>query len=570
MPCCGKSGRCRKSGSVSAARASFAPRQLLLLAALLAWAQEAPAAGGVLDGKLADSALAEFAAQPDRQAAKRQLDSRLADQALADLPWSPPARAAQKPPSSLAGLQDGLRNVPLNTNRRTASKSTTMRPSADLTSVLANLKNDAAARAGHQPHIVMRQVAITAAPAATAAKPAIAPPKSAPVAAAPAPQPTTAPAPMAQRVAPPPEPQRVTTGVLTGLRLLPPEQQIRRVAPAIAVVAAPAAPKIEPQAKAVTQPEPKISIAEQPPMQAEPASDANIIIEVLPPPSAATTPAAVSAAPVTDQPTAVVEPPSRSSTITDILTSLRLLPTPAPAQPAASPAKSPPPQAFRSNQPPDKMPLFITARSGETVKLAPAPTAPLAGKSLADDALAAYSAVTPPVPSAQNLRFDGLAINLAVSPPDEGKTDERPAKPAAAANADTNQTAKNTDDAALKKKAHEVDAATVPLTGDNTAADVRQELWKEWSEKVILLEQENKALRGELANTKADPLQDIRVDAVAKIKEQVLRERIIELEKEVLEAQNKAREAALNEAAKKAADAALAPPPGLKDIPIKP
>lgn len=216
------------------------------------------------------------------------------------------------------------------------------------------------------------------------------------------------------------------------------------------------------------------------------------------------------------------------------------------------------------------MPLFITARSGETVKLAPAPTAPLAGKSLADDALAAYSAVTPPVPSAQNLRFDGLAINLAVSPPDEGKTDERPAKPAAAANADTNQTAKNTDDAALKKKAHEVDAATVPLTGDNTAADVRQELWKEWSEKVILLEQENKALRGELANTKADPLQDIRVDAVAKIKEQVLRERIIELEKEVLEAQNKAREAALNEAAKKAADAALAPPPGLKDIPIKP
>lgn len=217
------------------------------------------------------------------------------------------------------------------------------------------------------------------------------------------------------------------------------------------------------------------------------------------------------------------------------------------------------------------MPLFITARSGETVKLAPAP-APQASKTLADEALAAYTAVTPPLPSEQPLRFDGREINLAVNPPDEGRANAPKAadQPAAVTKADVNSTDKKAEDDALKKKASEVAGEVVPLTGDNATTDVRQELWKEWSEKVILLEQENKALRGELANTKADPLQDIRVDAVAKIKEQVLRERIIELEKEVLEAQNKAREAALNEAAKKAADGALVPPPGAKDLPIKP
>lgn len=524
----------------------------------------------MLDGKLADSALAEFAQQPSRQAPAHRLDSHLADQALADLSWSPPPRTPQKQSSAFPGLQDGLRDVPLATGRRTASKDSSMRQ-PDLTSVLADLKNDALVRAGRkpQPHTVTRLIETKSAPKTVQ-------PNTSLIAAPPPPVATALPP--QRRTAPPP--QRATTGVLTGLRLLPPDQPIRRDTPAIAAVAVPVASQIVPKATALLQ-----SRADNPAVEpsapitpAAPAPNARIVIEVLPPP-APVSPAAASTQTATDNPTTAPPSTGQAATVTGVLTGLRLLPAAAP--PAITRRTlNQPPQAFRSSQPPDKIPLFITARSGETVKIVPAEVALPVSKALADDALAAYTAVTPRGQTQQPLHFSELDLNLAVSPPEESKTGETPQAPdppatskptaAAAGSPDMKQTDRENDDNVLKKKAPEANADTVPLTAENAVTDLRQELWKEWSEKVILLEQENKALRGELAQTKADPLQDIRVDAVAKIKEQVLRERIIELEKEVLEAQNKAREAALNEAAKKAADSALAPPPGAKDLPIKP
>ncbi len=54
-----------------------------------------------------------------------------------------------------------------------------------------------------------------------------------------------------------------------------------------------------------------------------------------------------------------------------------------------------------------------------------------------------------------------------------------------------------------------------------------------WTEKVELLERENIALRDRLKLGETDKLNDIRVDAVTRIHENVLRERVAELEKEL-------------------------------------
>lgn len=554
-------------------------RRFLLLTILLVCPSGAQASGGVLDGKLADDALADFSQQANRQdvVSAQRLDSRFADRALADVPWPSPTGRTQRTRSAFANLQDGLRNVPLAASDPMPDKNTaayrTPRKS-DLTSVLATLKNEVMSRS-----MTASRTQGVVVPTATAALPvAQGPNKITPIAKS-TPLPTQAgvPMPLAKNTAPPPVPQRVTTGVLTGLRLLPPEQNVLQAAATSAatdtstkrshttdrqIIASPANP-------ASTIP------AETPPDNS--AFSPTIVIEVLPPPVAAVSPESTSA-PKESFESATAAPPEpakqRTSSVTNILTGLGLLPAEQPVM--TRPIKSPP-QAFRTGVPPDKMPLFITARSGETVKIAPPQTAPLVSKAIADEALSAYAALTPPRQTEQPPHFSGLDLNLAVSPPEEAKapeTLEPPDQPAAASKPDANHTDDKAEVSALKKKASEATDATDTMTssnaGDNVTPDLRQELWKEWSEKVILLEQENKALRGELAHTKADPLQDIRMDAVAKIKEQVLRERIIELEREVLEAQSKAREAALNDAAKKAADAALAPPPSLKEIPIKP
>ncbi len=551
-------------------------RRFLLLTILLVCPSGAQAAGGVLDGKLADDALADISQQANRQDAvsARRLDSHFADRALADVPWPSPAGQTQKTRSAFASLQDGLRNVPLAASDRMSDKNTaayrTPRKS-DLTSVLATLKNEAISRSSTSspPQSVEEQTA-------TAARPVVQEPKLTPIAKSTLPPAQAGGAmPLAKNTAPPLVPQRVTTGVLTGLRLLPPEQNALQAAVTSAATDTAAKRSHTPNIPIVASPANPASTIPAGTPPDNPAFSPTIVIEVLPPPIAAMAPETSGTPTETFEPAATPEPVTqRASTVTNILTGLGLLPA---AQPVMTrPIKSPP-QAFRTGEPPDKMPLFITARSGETVKIAPPQTAPLVGKAIADEALSAYAALTPPRQTEQPLHYNGLDLNLAVSPPEEAKapeTREPPDQPAAASKPDANQTDDKAEVSALKKKASEATHATDTMTssnaGDNATPDLRQELWKEWSEKVILLEQENKALRGELAHTKADPLQDIRMDAVAKIKEQVLRERIIELEREVLEAQSKAREAALNDAAKKAADAALAPPPGLKEIPIKP
>ena len=62
---------------------------------------------------------------------------------------------------------------------------------------------------------------------------------------------------------------------------------------------------------------------------------------------------------------------------------------------------------------------------------------------------------------------------------------------------------------------------------------VKSDITAQWSEKLEILEQENIALRDKLQVVKPDNLSDIRMDVVTKIREDVLRARVGELEQEV-------------------------------------
>jgi hypothetical protein len=454
---------------------NVALRRFLLLAILLVCPSGAQASGGVLDGKLADDALADISPQANRQVpvSAQRLDSHIADRALADVPWSSPASQTQKTRSAFATLQDGLRNVPLAASDRTTDKNTatyrTPRKS-DLTSVLATLKNEAMARSStaSRPQSVAVQTA-------TAALPVAQEPKITPIAkSTPLPAQAGVPMPLAKNTAPPPVPQRVTTGVLTGLRLLPPEQNVLQAAVTSAAMDTAAKRSHAPNMPIVASPaNPTSTIpAETPPDNS--AFSPTIVIEVLPPPVAAVAPETSGGPNGTLEPAAAPEPVTqRASSVTNILTGLGLLPA---AQPVMTrPIKSPP-QAFRTGLPPDKMPLFITARSGETVKIAPPQTAPLVSKAIADEALSAYAALTPPSQAEQPLHFNGRDLNLAVSPPEEAKAPETrkpPDQPAAASKTDANQTDDKAEVSALKKKASETTHAAVTMTssdvGDNAS-----------------------------------------------------------------------------------------------------
>ena len=63
--------------------------------------------------------------------------------------------------------------------------------------------------------------------------------------------------------------------------------------------------------------------------------------------------------------------------------------------------------------------------------------------------------------------------------------------------------------------------------------DIDPEILKSWSEKLEVLERENIALRDRLQNQEPDKMADIKVDVVTQIHENVLRERVAELEKQL-------------------------------------
>jgi hypothetical protein len=91
----------------------------------------------------------------------------------------------------------------------------------------------------------------------------------------------------------------------------------------------------------------------------------------------------------------------------------------------------------------------------------------------------------------------------------------------------------HTDVFAQPKPASAAETAPVaPMTAVDTGA-VRPEQARAWAEELQLLERENQALRAKLHLNEADPLADIKVDAVTQIREDVLRARVVELEKEL-------------------------------------
>jgi hypothetical protein len=72
---------------------------------------------------------------------------------------------------------------------------------------------------------------------------------------------------------------------------------------------------------------------------------------------------------------------------------------------------------------------------------------------------------------------------------------------------------------------------TTPLKPENEAAAANEAT--AWAAQLQILERENQALRSKLQMNETDHLSDIKVDAVAKIHEEVLRDRVAQLEKEL-------------------------------------
>lgn len=65
------------------------------------------------------------------------------------------------------------------------------------------------------------------------------------------------------------------------------------------------------------------------------------------------------------------------------------------------------------------------------------------------------------------------------------------------------------------------------------SGSITPEMARIWAENLQQLEKENQVLRAKLGMKDTDPLSDIKVDVVEKIREEVLRARVIELEKEL-------------------------------------
>jgi polyhydroxyalkanoate synthesis regulator phasin len=83
-----------------------------------------------------------------------------------------------------------------------------------------------------------------------------------------------------------------------------------------------------------------------------------------------------------------------------------------------------------------------------------------------------------------------------------------------------------------KAPATTVDTPVAPLTPIDQGA-VSPEQAHAWAEEMQMLERENASLRDRLQANMADPLADIKVDAVTQIREDVLRARVVELEREL-------------------------------------
>lgn len=81
--------------------------------------------------------------------------------------------------------------------------------------------------------------------------------------------------------------------------------------------------------------------------------------------------------------------------------------------------------------------------------------------------------------------------------------------------------------------AHEPTMADIMPVTPPERATPKSELARAWSQQVEILETENQILRQKLRIQQNDPLKDIKVDAVSQIHENVLRDRVAELEKEV-------------------------------------
>lgn len=219
----------------------------------------------------------------------------------------------------------------------------------------------------------------------------------------------------------------------------------------------------------------------------------------------------------------------------------------------------------------------------DTQIIVPTSKPPVPQSKSPDEKVASFAIVTTPAPAngkASRTKVNGRTITndaLAALPHTEKQTKpEAPLHFNQLALTDKHEeTATNKTDS-VEPPPSPASAFTKPNDSDDKPHDLKQELWQEWNEKLGLLEQENIALRDKVSKNKEDPLRDIRVDAVAAIKEQVLRDRIIELEKELLAQQAKAKENTLSEAAKNAAANAMPPsgklptPLSGKDLPLKP
>jgi hypothetical protein len=319
--------------------------------------------------------------------------------------------------------------------------------------------------------------------------------------------------------------------------------------PAITVTAAPP-----------VAPTPHITIQDAPMEQSKPASiPATVVTKVLPA-------AIIPSAPQPD----FDRPKNPASSIQ--ATALPVITIPHAPAPATITPVSLTPIAMLSNFQVDAKTII------PTITPAPQSKAP-------DDKVASFAIVSTPAPANDKItrkKINGRTITngaLAALPHTEKQT--KPEAPLqfnqlAVADKQEGTPASTSKTDSVEAQPSPASALTKPNEHDDKPHDLKQELWQEWNEKLGLLEQENIALRDKASKNKEDPLRDIRVDAVAAIKEQVLRDRIVELEKELLAQQTKAKENTLSEAAKNAAANAMSPsgklPPPLsgKDLPLKP